>query len=65
MKTSWNKGLTKETSEGVAKHAEGLREYYKTHAGVWTGKKHSEETKKKISEARNVLRIGSVIWHIS
>lgn len=49
---SWNKGLTKETNESVAKHAESLKEYYKTHKGSWTGKKHSEETKAKISAAR-------------
>lgn len=48
----WNKGLTKETSETVAKGAESLREYYKTHSGTWTGKKLSEETKQKISAAR-------------
>ena len=48
----WNKGLTKDTSESVAKHSESLKEYYKTHNGVWTGKKHSEETKQKISAAR-------------
>lgn len=48
----WNKGLTSETSESVAKHAKSLKEYYKTHPGTWTGRTHSEETKAKISASR-------------
>lgn len=48
----WNKGLTSETSESVAKHAKSLREYYKTHKGTWAGKKLSAEMKAKISAGR-------------
>lgn len=46
----WNKGLTKETDERVAKHSESIKAYYTEHDGVWLGKKHTEETKKKIGE---------------
>ena len=48
----WNKGLTSKTSESVAKAQQHLKDYYKIHAGAWTGKKHTEETKAKISAAR-------------
>lgn len=40
----WNKGLTKETSEGVQKHAESMKGNQNM-----KGKHHSKETKEKIS----------------
>ena len=45
---AWNKGLNKETSEGVRKHSESLKKYYETHDGSWKGKKHTEDQKLKI-----------------
>ena len=50
----WNKGLTKETSEGVAKQFKALKESYASGKiiGSFTGKTHNEETKKKISKKR-------------
>jgi hypothetical protein len=49
-KTSWNKGLTKETSEKVKINTEKLKDFYKTHKGSFNGKTHSESTRKKLSE---------------
>lgn len=50
----WNKGLTKETSEAIRRGRKTLREGYES--GRLTahnkGKKHSEETKEKISKSR-------------
>lgn len=48
---SWNKGLTKETSEIIKTVSVRQNEYFKTHKGYFTGKKHSEETKRKIGLA--------------
>ena len=41
-KTAWNKGLTKETDDRVAKMSQSLT----GRVGAFTGKTHSEETKK-------------------
>lgn len=53
-KGSWNKGLTKETDERVAKGANTLKENYENgkiiHPSL--GKKMSEEQKQKISKSR-------------
>lgn len=48
---AWNKGLTKETDPRVKAWAERMNESYKSGRlhGTWKGRKHSEETKKKIS----------------
>lgn len=47
--TAWNKGKTKETDERVRKYAEShsLNNHGENHN--WYGKKHSDETKAKIS----------------
>jgi very-short-patch-repair endonuclease len=50
--TSWNSGLTAETDARVAKQAKALTEHYITNKAYWTGKKHAEETKQKISKSR-------------
>lgn len=59
-RTAWNKGLTKETDKRVKKGSEILS--YRIKEGLITpsfkGKKHSEETKKKISEKLNVNNKG-------
>lgn len=49
---AWNKGLTKETNESIARSAKTFHERYHGKTGTWFGKKHSEETKKKISETQ-------------
>lgn len=51
-RVAWNSGLKvgPKTEEQRARELAGLLEYYKTHSGPMTGKKHSEETRAKISE---------------
>lgn len=51
--TSWSKGLTKATSERLKKKSEDVQKRYaaKELVGSWKGLKHTEEQKKKISEA--------------
>ena len=53
-RVAWNKGLTEETDERVRKYVKTLRKRIKNKEIVpsFLGKKHSEETKKKISESR-------------
>lgn len=52
--TAWNKGKTKETDERLLKAGIILHNRYKNGdlKPSWIGRKHSEETKKKISESR-------------
>ena len=49
---SWNTGLTAATDARVAKQAKAIREHYDTNTAFWSGKKHTEETKQKISRSR-------------
>ena len=49
---AWNKGLSKETDDRIANQSKTFRERYHGKTGLWFGKKHSEETKKKISETQ-------------
>lgn len=49
---AWNKGLTKETDERVKKQGETFHNRYVNGVINRSSSKHSEETKKKISEAR-------------
>jgi len=50
-RTSWNKGLSKETSDIIRKSSEKLSEGYKI--GKWSNKGfHTQETKDKISKSR-------------
>jgi very-short-patch-repair endonuclease len=49
---AWNKGLTKETNESIARQAKMFHERHHGKTGTWYGKKHNEETKKKISESQ-------------
>ena len=51
-RTAWNKGLTKETDERLANQGKKFHERYHGKTGLWFGKKHSEETKRKISETQ-------------
>ena len=46
---AWNKGLTAETDERVAKNTDSIKAYYETHEGTWTGKQHTAESKRKIA----------------
>lgn len=54
-KTAWNKGLTAENNESILKAKNKLNSKYKSGElkGNWTGKHHSEETKRRISESRS------------
>ena len=49
---AWNKGLTKETDERVAKGANTYKERFANGEIIshWVGKKHTEETKRKIAK---------------
>ena len=51
---AWNKGLTKETNDTLMKFSEDLHRKYQNKELVppWLGRKHTEETKEKISRAR-------------
>lgn len=49
---AWNKGLTKSSDSRVARQCNTRKLYYQTHSGSFLGKKHTEETKSKISIAR-------------
>lgn len=48
----WNKGLTKETSEIISEYAKKNSIKYRGENSSFYGKKHSEETKEKISKSR-------------
>lgn len=45
----WNKGLTADTSESVRKGRDNLKLYYSTNVGSFTGRRHTDEVKQKIS----------------
>lgn len=47
----WNKGLTKETDDRVLLQSTSLKKYYENHQGSFSGKKHTTETKEKISKS--------------
>lgn len=75
-RTSWNKGLTKETDERVARGTQKRHQYYLTHDGSFTGRKHSDETKKIMSEIaikrgigghcyKNVIEYNGIKWDSS
>lgn len=49
---NWSKGLTKETSQSVKKMAETLSKNTSGKQSFWYGKKHTEESKEKMSERR-------------
>lgn len=46
---AWNKGLTAETDERVAKNTQALKDFYSTHDGIWTGRQHTPESRRKIA----------------
>ena len=48
----WNKGLTKETDSRVNKQSKSSLEYYKEHSNAFLGKHHSEDAKRRISQAQ-------------
>lgn len=49
---AWNKGLTKETDERVARNAEAIQAYYEEHPGTFKGRHHTKESRKLISKRR-------------
>lgn len=57
-RAAWNRGLTKDTDARILKKAEKAVEYYKTRPGTFTGKKHTEEYKQKMSDLAFEREIG-------
>lgn len=56
---AWNKGLTKETNESVAKFGKTFSERYSGKNNHWYGKHHSDETIKKMKKTCGGYRQGS------
>lgn len=46
---AWNRGLTKETDERVAKNVAAQKESIRLHGSVWLGRHHSLESRRKIA----------------
>ena len=65
-RSSWNAGLTAKTDPRIAKSAELVRKKYES--GVLTptfaGKKHTEESKKKISASQSLAHKEGRAWNI-
>ena len=57
-KEPWNKGKSKETDDTLRVKGEKLSERYRNGEIIpsWKGKKHSEETKSKISESMKLAQ---------
>lgn len=49
-RTAWSKGLTVATDYRIQRLANHVKDYYTNHPGTFSGKKHSTDTKLKISE---------------
>lgn len=64
--TAWNKGLTKETDERVKKNGQTLSENIKSGKteNKSLGRKHSEETKQKLSEKMKIAHEEGRAWNI-
>lgn len=60
----WNKGLTKETDDRVKRCSEKINEYYLTHTGSFSGKTHTNETKKSISNSMKKRHCEGIAWNI-
>ena len=46
---SWNRGLTKQTDERIAKQAANASRFFQENGGTFLGRKHSQSTKQKMS----------------
>lgn len=59
-RTAWNKGKTAETSESIEQQSNTLKSKYESGELIpsWTNKKHSSETKQKMSRARSLNNKG-------
>lgn len=49
---NWAKGLSKETDSRIANNSKSKKAYFIEHPGTFSGRTHSDETKKKISESQ-------------
>lgn len=58
--TAWNKGLTKNTDDRIRRYSEVIASRYASGElqGVFTGRKHSEETKQKLREIAIANQLG-------
>ena len=52
---AWNRGLTKETDKRVYNNTLKLKEYINKNGSWWLNKKHTEETKNKMSVIKKEL----------
>ena len=62
--SAWNKGLTKETSQLVAKQSRTIKRQYVSgqRSGSWLGKHHTEEQKHNISQKMKIHYKNSSRW---
>jgi hypothetical protein len=64
--TPWNKGKTKETNDSIRKVSDSLKEFHKRNPDFHRGRKHTEETKLKLSKMRmgkNNPMYGKSAWN--
>lgn len=57
-RVAWNKDKTKETDSRVNDNALKVKQYYETHVGSFTGKTHSDEYKKHMSDIAIQRQLG-------
>lgn len=54
-KKAWNSGLTKEIDERVKNNANSIKQYFEQNTHNWIGRKHTCETKEKMSSTRKEM----------
>lgn len=62
-KPPWNKGLTKENNSKVLECSNLIKKAFKENGHVWSGKKHSQESKEKMRKTRTQMYING--WEAS
>lgn len=53
-RSAWNLGLTKDIDDRVRKNGQGVARYYKSHPGSFTGKTHSADVRKILSQKASI-----------
>ena len=62
-KEAWNKGLTKENSSKIRECSKLIKQAFEENGHTWSGKKHSQESKEKMSKTRTQMYIDG--WEAS